>query len=80
MHLRNAQRLIAIQKMSVKILNLCSRCFDLVRDGFNIKFSHFEEHGVCDMCHSKGIVRRVRVDGGKDKEQPDYSVPEDGIS
>lgn len=63
---------------TIQILNLCSKCYDLVKDAFNTSISHFEEKGKCEMCGYDGLVRKVRIDG-RANEQTDRSIPKNGV-
>ena len=66
--------------MPVQLLSLCDNCLELVKDSFNARYSQQSEKGVCEMCKKERHVRKVRIDGGKDKKQSDHSVPESGVS
>jgi RNase P subunit RPR2 len=62
---------------TVKILNACSKCLELLRDGFNIQVSKREERSTCEMCGAKGTVRAVRIDGKKTYDKRDSSYNAD---
>lgn len=62
---------------TVKILNVCSKCLELLVDGFNIQVSRREERSVCEMCGAKGTVRAVRIDGKKSFGERDSGYDEE---